>query len=588
MHARRRLRHAAVHTAVCASVASAVIVLPATQASAAPTAQVCYAAAPANGSTGPSFRNRTSLLPADALRGRYGHSAGWGDANGDGLLDLFLGTYAAYPPLLANPAWTDKTHDFAPDRLLLNTGNGFRVDTTFPQMRGWTSGVAFTDLDRDGDDDLVLSRYAEKAFDRVPAGNTVVLRNDGGRFTDTAALPPGPGGRLGGRSVGVLDYDADGFLDLLLTQDRYSGGSSRLLRNPGALDRPWSDVTAAAGLPANLEGFSSTTTDLTGDGRPDLFVAGSDRLFVGLSGGRFTEGTAGVPRGPRAVNIGPGGVVNDFYTGASTADMNGDGRLDLLLGAHYISVETHGNAVPPVRLLLNRGNSSAGLPRFTDATADARLPTAVRSKSATVHAQDVDNDGILDIVAGVSSGTSLAAAVPTVFRGTGARSSSGTPLFASPPAIAAVKGPTTPNAAMAWVAAPWADFDRDGRLDLFTDYFFNYAGVRLLSGGSATRSWLGVGLDSRAFTAPGARVEVYVAGGLGVAGKLLGRRTITATDGYASAVPTEARFGFGSRTARTVDVRVVPPPGSPTGVTDVRGVPTDGMVMLGGATGGPC
>jgi hypothetical protein len=581
VNADRRRLHAALHIAVLAAVTAAAVVLPARSASAATAVQTCYTAAPVTGSSGPSFRNRTALLPADALRGRYGHAAGWGDANGDGLMDLFLGTYAAYPPLMANPVWTDPAHDFAPDRLLLNTGNGFRVDPAFPRMSGWTSGVAFTDLDRDGDDDLVISRYAETAFDRAPAGDTVLLRNDGGTFTRTAALPAGPGGRLGGRGVGVLDHDADGWLDLLLVQDRYSGGSSRLLRNPGSLDQPWTDVTAAVGLPLDLEGFSVTTGDLTGDRRPDLFVAGSDRLFVGRAGGTFVEGTANVPRGPKPVNVGADGTVHDFYTGSSTADLNGDGRLDLLLGAHHISVETHGNAVPPVRLLLNRGNTTTGLPRFSDTTSDAGLPTAVRSKSATVHAQDMDNDGRLDIVAGVSNGTTLGAAVPTVFRNTGQRSAAGTPLFSAPASIAAVKGPTTPNAAMAWVAAPWADFDRDGRLDVFADFFFTHAGVRLLSGAANTRTWLGVGLDSRSYTGPGARVEVYVAGGLGVAGKLIARRTISATDGYASAVPTEARFGFGARTATRVDVRVTPPPGSPTGTTDLRGVAVNRMVVVG-------
>jgi hypothetical protein len=580
--------HAAVRCAVLSAVTAAGLIVPASPASAAVTVQTCYTAAPVSGTTGPSFRNRTSLLAADALLGRYGHAAGWGDANGDGLMDLFLGTYAAYPPLMATPAWTDPAHDYAPDQLLLNTGSGFRVDPSFPRMSGWTSGVVFTDLDRDGDDDLVLSRYAEKAFDRATAGDTVLLRNDAGVFTRTSGLPAGPGGRLGGRSVGVLDYDADGWLDLLLVQDRYSGGSSRLLRNPGSLDQPWTDVTAAAGLPLTLEGFSATTADLTGDGRPDLFVAGSDRLFVGRAGGTFVEGTANVPRGPRPINISADGTVNDFYTGSSTADLNGDGRLDLLLGAHFISVETHGNAVPPVRMLLNRGNTATGLPRFADTTADARLPTAVRSKSATVHAQDFDNDGRLDILAGVSNGTTPGAVVPTVFRNTGQKSASGTPLFSAPTAIAAVKGPTTPNAAMAWVAAPWVDFDRDGRLDVFGDFFFNHAGVRLFSGAASTRRWLGVGLDSRSYTAPGARVEVYVAGGLGVASKLIGRRTLVATDGYASAVPVEARFGFGARTATKVDLRVVPPPGSPTGTTDLRGVAVNQMVVLGSEVAGAC
>src|SRR6185312_2596859 len=103
-------------------------------------------------------------------------------------------------------------------------------------------------------------------------------------------------------------------------------------------------------------------------------------------------------------------------------------------------------------------------------------------------------------------------------------------IFTAPTSIAAVNGPTTPNARMAWVAEPWADFDHDGRLDVFGDFFFNHAGVRLFTGAAATRSWLAVGLDSREFTAPGARVEVYTAGNLGVAAQLIGRRTIAATE----------------------------------------------------------
>jgi hypothetical protein len=567
-----------------ATAAALAVALPGGTASAAPVVTTCYSAAPAAGSTAPSFTDRTALLPPEVLRGRYGHAAGWGDANGDGLLDLFLGTYAAYPPLMQNPAWTDPQNDYQPDRLLINTGNGFRVDTTFPNLIGWTSGVVFTDLDRDGDDDLVVSRFAEAKFDRATAGSTVLLRNDGGTFVRTTALPAGPGGRLGGRSVGVLDYDADGYLDLYFVQDRYSGASSRLLRNPGSLGATWTDVTAAAGLPLDVEGFSATTTDLTGDGLADLFVAGSDRLFVRRAGGGFVEASRNVPAGPPPVDKGPGTLVNDFYTGSSSADLNGDGRLDLLLGAHYISVELADNAVPPVRLLLNRGPDAAGLPRFTDETAAAGLPLRIDSKSAPVHAQDMDNDGVLDILAGVSAGTSMGAAVPTVFRGTGTTTADGVPQFVRPASIAAVKGPTTPNASMAWVATPWADHDRDGRLDVFGDYFFSGTGVRLFSGASASRTWLSVGLDSRSFTGPGAVVEIYAAGGLGDAGRLLGRRTVLATDGYTSAVPVEARFGLGSAGPATVDVRVLPPAGSPTGTTDLPGVAVNRSVVVGG----PC
>lgn len=42
------------------------------------------------------------------------------------------------------------------------------------------------------------------------------------------------------------------------------------------------------------------------------------------------------------------GIVHDFYTGVSAADMNADGRTDLLLGVHHVKVERWG-AFPSCR-----------------------------------------------------------------------------------------------------------------------------------------------------------------------------------------------------------------------------------------------
>ena len=80
-----------------------------------------------------------------------------------------------------------------------------------------------------------------------------------------------------GRSIGVLDYDADGMLDLFIVEDRYfDGGSSVLLRNLG--DLQFEDVTAV-GLPSGIEGLGVATADFDGNGFTDLFVSGSNRLF---------------------------------------------------------------------------------------------------------------------------------------------------------------------------------------------------------------------------------------------------------------------------------------------------------------------
>jgi hypothetical protein len=508
-------------------------------------------AAPAPGSAELSFEETTARLGPETLLGRYGHGGATGDADNDGRADLFLGTYAAYPPLMATPSWNDPEHDYKPDMLLLNRPGGFVRDTTFPEVLGFTSGQAFVDVDNDGDNDLIVSKFGEDRFNQETAGETLLMRNDGGRFRIVeGAIPRDADARVGGRSVGVLDYDGDGYLDLFIAQDRYSGSRSNLLRNPGTWNAPWEDVTDEAGL-AGVEGFGVATQDLTGDGLDDLFVVGQDRVFVNRGDGTFRESGAQLPPRP------PTDTPNDFYVGVTTADLNRDGRNDVLLGAHYISWEwTPGRPGPaPTRLLINRGLDAEGDPVFTEETAAAGLPVSVRSKSATVHVVDIDNDGFDDIVPGVARSADR----PAIFRNTGRVDADGVPQFEVPENVGTTPGVDHPVEPQAWVAAPHADFDRDGRQDFLLDYFFDPAGVHLIRNTTQSGHWLAVSVDSRWNVGPGTLVEVFEAGGLGRAERLIGRRTITASEGYTSGVVADARFGLGRHDR--VDVRATLPAG---------------------------
>ncbi len=89
------------------------------------------------------------------LRGMYAHAVAWGDVNGDRHPDLFVGGFADYP--LARYRRRGAKGP-APDRLLLGGPRGFRVAPGFPRMLGRTSGAVFADLDRDGDEELVIAR----------------------------------------------------------------------------------------------------------------------------------------------------------------------------------------------------------------------------------------------------------------------------------------------------------------------------------------------------------------------------------------------------------------------------------------------
>ncbi len=102
-------------------------------------------------------------------------------------------------------------------------------------------------------------------------------------FVDAACIV------MGGRSVGVLDFDGDGLLDLLVTEDKWTGGLTRLFRNLGKLR--FDDASNSAGLPNYLPGLGVITPDLNQDGWPDIFVSQANRLFLSNGNGTIRKTT---------------------------------------------------------------------------------------------------------------------------------------------------------------------------------------------------------------------------------------------------------------------------------------------------------
>src|SRR5215204_7645740 len=413
----------------------------------------CWAApAAASGTQEITFSDVTDQegITDQVTQDRFGHGVAWGDVNNDGNLDLLLGTFADYDPLV-DQGYTSGT--FKPDQLAIGDAGGFTMDATFPKTYGWTSGLAFADLDNDGDKDLVLSRNQEVAYDQTKPGETIALRNNAGSFEIVpGAIPPNSRNNVGGRSIAVLDYNDDGLLDLFITQDRFEGGQSSLLRNKGGFQ--FVDATAWAKLPTNIEGFGVSAKDLTGDGHGDLYVVGSNRLFIANGNGTFREvdaEAAGLVR-PEPQESRP---IVDFDTGVSVGDVNRDGRPDVAVAHHYSSAAEHGRELPPVSLYLNRGLDKTGNPVFEDVTEQSGLPE-VASRAADVNINDYDNDGWPDIISGVA----VSRTRPAVFRHLGLNI--GVPQYAVPAGVGEVKGTAEPEDQSHYglpVAA--ADYDKD-------------------------------------------------------------------------------------------------------------------------------
>jgi hypothetical protein len=470
----------------------------------------CWTAPPARGEVPITFSDQTEALGlVDPLIGMYGHAAVWADINGDDRSDLFMGTFADRDTEIYQARGATGP---APDRFLTYGDGGFTLVESLPEMYSRTSGGATADLDNDGDLDLVVSRNWDD--DSPSAPGTQILRNDGG-----ALVPSGTGlpGQLTGRSVAALDYDLDGLVDLLVTADE---GGSVLLKNEG--DLAFTDVTLAAGLPAGTLGLGVAVADLNGDRRQDIFVAGSNQLFVADGEGfRLVDSS---------VFAWPPIGEEDLVTGASIADVNRDGLLDIAVGQHFNSTVDAG-ALVPVRLFLNRGDES-----FEDVTAPAGL-VGLPTKGPHVELNDIDNDGWPDLVttASASDGTR-----PAVFRHSGLDGD--VPTFSTPEGL---------GSPQYWVAGPTTDIDRDGRLDQFLVEFDPSLPSLMLRNETDSGHWLEVSVASDHGWGLGWRVEVHDGD------TLLGAREITTTQGYSAGVAPVAHFGLGD--VDRVDVVLTPP-----------------------------
>lgn len=476
----------------------------------------------------------------EPLKGMFVHAVAWGDPDGDGRPDVVVGTFGDRPPDRYRHRGALQA---GPDRLLVS-GPRFQA-ADLAGHAGRTAGAVFADLDADGDDDLFLARNGLRP-DR-PGHPAEMFRNEGGDLTPVvdSTIPED----LWGRSVGVLDVDEDGLLDLFITEDRAGRGSSVVLQNQGGLS--WTMANGDWSVPDGLHGLGVATGDVDDDGHRDVFVAGSNRLFMG-SGTGLAE--TDVPE-LKWEALGD----EDWVSGAAFGDLNRDRLPDLVIGHHYNSTTSHGTRVP-IRVYLNR-STDQGEPRFEEVTDQAGLPD-LATKAPHVEIADLDNDGWPDILTTASAGDG---SLPAVFRHLGVVD--GTPRFEPPAGL---------GHAHYWVTGPSADVDRDGRLDVLLGEFDPALPSLALRNTSPTGHWLEVSVNGPG-RGVGAKVSIYGEGSLNQPADLLGSREIVASEGYAAGSLPYAHFGSGD--VERLDVEVVLTDGSRHTATDV---PADRHVRLGG------
>jgi len=326
----------------------------------------------------------------------YSTGVAVGDYDNDGFEDLFVAGYGR-------------------STLYHNNGNGTFTDVTANAGvggSGWMTSAAWVDYDNDGRLDLIVARYMQWDFEDIYCGqrdkglrsychpdlfkpeSVLLYHNDGnGKFTEVShqAGVDKPGKGLG---LAIADYDRDGWIDILLTNDSLP---EYLFHNRG--NGTFEEVGLASG--AALDGSGNTFAgmgvdfeDYNNDGWPDIIITdlANQRyaLYTNVKDGTFDYSTP-------ATGLGAISLLHSGW-GVRFLDYDNDGWKDLLIAQSHVIDTIQVNEPnlryrePPMLLHNEQGK------KFMDVSSSSGDVFQQEWAARGLAVGDINNDGKLDAV----------------------------------------------------------------------------------------------------------------------------------------------------------------------------------------------
>jgi hypothetical protein len=364
---------------------------------------------------------------------RFGDVLAAGDVTGDGLPDLMVGApqaphTASLPVGLLFPLQGSAAGPSQGRLSLRDQTNAGGLEVAGDEFGG---GLAVGDFDGDGIGDVAVGAPGKTVNAQARAGIVYILKGQPFSLGGVQTLTQEQGGETSeaqdafGQILVTGDFNHDGFADLVVgvpgedLTGHTDAGAIVLFRGSAAgLGSPSVFTEASAGLSVTSGdrfGAALAAGDFDGDGDDDLAVGIPGRSVAGAAGAGLVVTFRGIPAG---LGIGPSVTQelaletsetgDGFGSALAAADLNGDGRSDLVIGTPN---EDHGGATDTGYLCAVLGGVSTFSPLscFGEASAGVAEESGAHFGTA-VAAGDLNGDGWADIVAG-APGSALGGAV---------------------------------------------------------------------------------------------------------------------------------------------------------------------------------
>ena len=307
-------------------------------------------------------------------------SAAWGDYDGDGKVDVFIGE--------------DNGGVSGRGRLMRNTGTGFTdvSVSTGLTYTGFAQNLAWVDINNDQRLDMVMGMESGN-------NNQIYLQDATHHFSLFTGT--GIATTVSNRSYGmaIADADSDGDLDIYMSPCLGDSGAptpkayykNNFVESGAAKTLSFTDVAASNGTQNVSKGYGAEFVDFDNDGKLDLYATGANgvatKIYKGDGHGNFVD----------VDTITGHALLSDTGTdlnGSKAIDFDNDGDLDLFF---------HDNLSGTSSVKLYRNDSIPNDPnpanrwKFTDVTT-AQGITNTGAGGYDGAWGDIDLDGDLDLI----------------------------------------------------------------------------------------------------------------------------------------------------------------------------------------------